>query len=572
MNEKQQRILIGIVIIVAAMLVYPPFQVTAPNGAIFNMGYDWILAPPKRGYIVATVNAPMLMIQWIGILIVGGIAFFLVKNSKQKPQSPSSQTVTATHDQGSLEGPQPITTVENSAILASPVTSFRDPTQLTQWLRYFLYASIVISAIALISGVMEYQLLSDFKLGVYSSGGLVKAAAETNDQRQQVIGILQACVAIVTTILFCMWIYRANFNARALGAQNMKFTPGSAVAYYFIPFLNLWRPYQAMKEIWKASKNPILWMNEERGVILPWWWFLFLINKMLASMAFKKAMRANEIHELINSTVISVASDIVSIPTGIIALLLVIRIYKMQLSHINCSNEIKQRSISSQIIEPSGSNQFTAETSVQEEQRPNTGENKLCNPGTPHLFQKMKGSHKILDLSYQEGDKKKAAQFTFFSLIAIFLAVWIIDATRPPATKTIQQPQEIKTQEMKPQEATATQSNVFPSWYKEHTRSLRDAGRWDELIDMASRWKDIEPESEEAWYLLGEGYLGLSKFPEALAAFRQVIQISPNNQEAWKKVATTYIRAGQPKVARDIARKMKKVDPQLARDIEGLLQ
>ncbi len=135
-------------------------------------------------------------------------------------------------------------------------TAFRDPSKLTQWLKYFLYASISIDAIGLFSGVFQYQLLSDFKLGVYSSVELATAAGESNDKRQQIIGLFQYSIDIATIILFAMWIYRANFNARQLGAKNMKFTPGWSVGYYFIPFLNLWRPYQAMKEIWKASKNP----------------------------------------------------------------------------------------------------------------------------------------------------------------------------------------------------------------------------------------------------------------------------------------------------------------------------
>lgn len=138
-------------------------------------------------------------------------------------------------------------------------SSFIDPTKLTQWLKLFLFVSIVIDAIALFSGVSQYQLLSDFKYGNYLSEALATAAAESNDQRQQIIGWFQAGVTITTIILFVKWIYRASFNARALGAQNMKFTPGWSVGYYFIPFLNLWRPYQAMKEIWKASKNPTSW-------------------------------------------------------------------------------------------------------------------------------------------------------------------------------------------------------------------------------------------------------------------------------------------------------------------------
>jgi hypothetical protein len=242
--------------------------------------------------------------------------------------------IPAIHQQPVQEAPPPIAPAVKLAAVASISTSFRDPTQLTRWLRYFLYASLAIDSIALFSGVLQYQLLSDFKLGIYSSGELATAAAEANDQRQKVVGLCQAGVAITTIILFAMWIYRANFNARSLGAQNMKFTPGWSVGYYFIPFLNLWRPYQAMKEIWKASKNPTSWEGEERGAILPWWWFFFLIASMFGNASFRTTMSAKEIHELITSTGITIASDVVSIPATIIALVLVGKIYEMQMSHV----------------------------------------------------------------------------------------------------------------------------------------------------------------------------------------------------------------------------------------------
>ncbi len=214
-----------------------------------------------------------------------------------------------------------------------PSISFRDPTKLTTWLKYFLYASLILDAIALLSGLLQYQLLSDFSLGVYSSETLATSAAEANDKRQQIVAVFQSGVAITTIIVFAMWIHRANFNSRALGAQDMKFTPGWSVGYYFIPFLNLWRPYQAMKEIWKTSKNPIAWEGEERGAILPWWWFFYLVAGMFGNASFRTSMRAKEVHELITATGITIVSDIVSIPATIIAIALVGRIYKMQMSH-----------------------------------------------------------------------------------------------------------------------------------------------------------------------------------------------------------------------------------------------
>jgi hypothetical protein len=135
-------------------------------------------------------------------------------------------------------------------------------------------------------------------------------------------------------VLFAMWIYRANYNARQLGAQGMKFSPGWSVGYYFIPLFNLWRPYQAMKEIWKASKNPQSWEREKRGAILPWWWFSWLITCMLGQASFRAALRAKETEQLLLSTSITIASDIVDIIATIIALILVKQIHEMQMFHV----------------------------------------------------------------------------------------------------------------------------------------------------------------------------------------------------------------------------------------------
>jgi len=87
MNKNQKLILIAVVVVVVAMFIYPPFQAVR-NGTVFNMGYGWIFALSKRGYM--TINVSMLIIQWIGVFIVGGIAFFLAKG-ESSPAELSTQ-------------------------------------------------------------------------------------------------------------------------------------------------------------------------------------------------------------------------------------------------------------------------------------------------------------------------------------------------------------------------------------------------------------------------------------------------------------------------------------------------
>lgn len=261
-----------------------------------------------------------------------------------------------------------------------PSSSFRDPTTLTTYLQLALIASIVISATAFVSGALQYQLLSDFDHGVYESDEKVTfnfldkegkrytvqfpkgnnpdralrflqskygpdkrfsyvppppaGAVASNDKRQKIIGLLHGCVAIVTVVLFALWIYRANSNSRALGAQNMQFTPGWSVGFYFIPILWFWKPYQAMKEIWRTSKSPASWESVTRGGVLPWWWFFFLVSAFFSNALARTGLGAKEIDDLVRITGILMASDLVDIPAAVVALILVRQIYAMQMSHV----------------------------------------------------------------------------------------------------------------------------------------------------------------------------------------------------------------------------------------------
>lgn len=78
MNRNQQiTVAIG-ASVVLLMLIFPPFHVQIGN-TTFNMGYAFILDPPKRGYVTASVNVGMLLVQWVGALLLTALAFFTLK-------------------------------------------------------------------------------------------------------------------------------------------------------------------------------------------------------------------------------------------------------------------------------------------------------------------------------------------------------------------------------------------------------------------------------------------------------------------------------------------------------------
>jgi len=60
-------------------------------------------------------------------------------------------------------------------------------------------------------------------------------------------------VWITGAVLFCRWLHRAYEDNSHLGGRPLKFSPSYAVGSFFIPVVNLWQPYQAIRDLYVAS-------------------------------------------------------------------------------------------------------------------------------------------------------------------------------------------------------------------------------------------------------------------------------------------------------------------------------
>lgn len=205
---------------------------------------------------------------------------------------------------------------------------FRDFSTSTTWVVRLLWVGILIDAIAVLSGLSELWLLSDIESGTYDYD--LMAAANLNDLRQRAVGVVQLVLYVVQAITVLPWIRLANKNVRLLGAKDMEFTPGWAIGWYFIPFANLWKPYQAMSEIWRASSGSPDWKSSETSGSLPGWWFAWLAANVLGRLSFQLTMKAQEIPELRNASIATTAADVASIVLSILLLGVVKEIYRRQ--------------------------------------------------------------------------------------------------------------------------------------------------------------------------------------------------------------------------------------------------
>jgi hypothetical protein len=143
--------------------------------------------------------------------------------------------------------------------------TFRDLTALGKWIRRFFYAVFALYLVGLALRIfLPAQVLIFERDPVF------------------VIGAIDITVFYASLIPFLTWIYRANSNARSLGASGMEFTPGWSVGWFFVPLANLVKPYQVMRELWRTSSNPGDWKGEPvPAKIGAWWgawWAVFLLS------------------------------------------------------------------------------------------------------------------------------------------------------------------------------------------------------------------------------------------------------------------------------------------------------
>ena len=85
--------------------------------------------------------------------------------------------------------------------------------------------------------------------------------------------LLQLLIFIFAGFVVLRWTYIATANVHAFGAEGLAAGPGMAVVSYFIPVANLVMPFQALRDVWKASVEPRDWEVIATPPLLRWWWF-----------------------------------------------------------------------------------------------------------------------------------------------------------------------------------------------------------------------------------------------------------------------------------------------------------
>jgi hypothetical protein len=168
------------------------------------------------------------------------------------------------------------------------------------------------------SGLMKRMLagdpVSDVSLASYNS-------------RMQLISWLHRGAHFLVVLGFCLFLPRANRNARYFGYVPLTFTPGWSAGVFFVPIWNLYKPYRSVRELWLASEsNP---PGDSRvattPALLPLWWGAWictvvgtrLLGNNRAHPTASEALGSMNASRFINTIAIVAASLCITVVLGL---------------------------------------------------------------------------------------------------------------------------------------------------------------------------------------------------------------------------------------------------------------
>jgi len=192
-----------------------------------------------------------------------------------------------------------------------------------------LAACALWAVIDLGTSALHYRLLERAEQGEV----IPNAEEDTLDVLESVLVVARLPLTLATAVAFCLWFYRAYKNLAFLRAPNLSFTPGWAAGAFFVPILQLFRPYQIAQETWQASDPDILtpsWRRAGRSWIIRCWWTFWIIESILANISMRLTWEATTAPQIQTALAFDMLSDIPDILAAAFAIGMILKIQQRQ--------------------------------------------------------------------------------------------------------------------------------------------------------------------------------------------------------------------------------------------------
>ena len=204
---------------------------------------------------------------------------------------------------------------------------------ITKFVKLCLFGLVAVCFINIFSNFMQINLVNDYFVKNLYSEDVFNVLIEKNDFRVDIINNFYMLFLYPSFFLIGRWFYVCAKINHISRKEELKFSPGWSVGWYFIPFANLVMPYRSLKETYKASFKSENWQSIKIPYDFPVWWSTWLLGNWFDWFIFKMLMGdVNTYSELNQISYIEICSNV---------FLIVNSFFLIRIMNVVCSNQIE---------------------------------------------------------------------------------------------------------------------------------------------------------------------------------------------------------------------------------------
>lgn len=165
------------------------------------------------------------------------------------------------------------------------------------------------------------------------TAGVVDIALDTGALATLVgVAYLVYAVAFFVSVVFVgRWIHCAHATLHERGIEGLEFTPGWAIGWYFVPFANLVKPFQAMRELWIASHSEIDRFGAEAPYEIKVWWAAWIVGNILSTVSTRILLLGEGGPSAVTlGNALAAASNVTDVVAALLLLRIVARVTEAQ--------------------------------------------------------------------------------------------------------------------------------------------------------------------------------------------------------------------------------------------------
>ena len=177
--------------------------------------------------------------------------------------------------------------------------------------------TIILIALCVVSMLSIWAVSWNYSLAESMSSG-TRISVETatkSDNFVAMSGGLVFIVAIIQIVIFMIWVYKFQKGLPIIKINDARWSPGWCVAWWFIPIMSLFRPYQVIAQFWRATSlknSPTNWKSANVPSLLMVWWITSVIATWFAMIYLRLSAsnwNSDRLEDYLSELSLSIFSD-----------------------------------------------------------------------------------------------------------------------------------------------------------------------------------------------------------------------------------------------------------------------